>query len=82
MAFTKSELKQIKGCLEVRAKVNSRMGASDTIIPAGTVGYVTSSRPGSDQYVVFWPTIKRRHAGDWRSGVHTKGDMEPTGNRG
>lgn len=70
----------IKGCLEVVAAVDSRMGISDRVIPAGTVGYVTASR--GDKWVVHWPFIEKTYKGDWRTGSHPKSDLKPTGNRG
>ena len=81
--MTKDEAKQIHGKLEVKAVRDSRMGNSDTVIPAGSIGYASYAGSHSpDRSVVFWPFSAREHKGDWRTGVHDKSDLQPTGRRG
>lgn len=70
-----------KGKLEVRAKRPSRMGLSDRVIPEGEIGYATRGAEPKTMHV-FWPHIEREHKGDWRAGVHSSDDLEPTGKRG
>ena len=73
----------VKGCLEVRAVRDTRAGASDGVVPAGSVGYVTSAHSnfGSGNYLICWPAFYdagRRPI----SAVHPRVDVEPTGRRG
>lgn len=70
---------KLKGTLEVRAKVDTRRGMSEGIVTAGTVGYVTGASPKG--WAVYWPSIPLAYIGDWRTSVHPKEDLEPTGNR-
>lgn len=80
-SLSAADRRRIRGCLEVRALVPSRMGTGDRLVSAGSVGYVEGRAP-SGHWLVFWPFIAREYAGDWRSGSHDPLELEPTGRRG
>lgn len=64
---------KIKGCLEVRAVLDTRRGFNPEIVPAGTVGYVISAR--GDRRLVKW------RGSAWPAS-HAAADLEPTGRSG
>lgn len=84
MSFVLSAVERriVKDSLEVRAIRDSRMGISDRVVPAGSIGYVLAARLEAGRRVVFWPSIPRAEKTDWRTGDHPAADLEPTGNRG
>jgi hypothetical protein len=79
--MNKSDKKIVKGALEVKARVPTKMGLSDFVVPAGTLGYVIASR-GKSHCLIYWTGLTRQYKGDHRTGDHSMADLEPTGNRG
>lgn len=76
----------VVGRLEVIALCDSRRGLSDSLVPAGMVGYVVGvygifaagPRPvpaGGRPWLVFWPALRE-------SSSHPRADLRPTGRRG
>lgn len=70
----------IKGKVEVVAQRDTYRGASDRVVPKGTIGYVLGRN--GDTQLVYWPKLKRQYEGDNRCSVHYAGDVKPTGMHG
>jgi hypothetical protein len=82
MKLSKADRRTVRGCLEVRARVPSRMGSSDFFVPPGTVGFVLTVNPRTRDWLVYWTGMPSRHVGDCRTGSHSPSELEPTGSRG
>lgn len=72
-----AERRLVRGKLEVRAVADVRLGISDTVVPAGSVGFVlwASLRRPDLGWSVYWPSLRRDGACD-------PALLEPTGRRG
>lgn len=76
-------VKARKGCLEVRAKVDSQIGSSDDCVAAGTIGYVLAAHvnpmKGSEQtlWLVMWPTLCEPEFGSKEQGWPRQGYGRP-----
>jgi hypothetical protein len=81
MHLTKSDLKAIKGRLQVRAKVDTRRGLSEDVVVAGTLGWVMGHRVSDQTYIILWDR-PRSYSSDNRCSSHPVGVVEPTGQRG
>lgn len=64
---------------QVRVIKDSPRGASDVLVPVGTLGAVLGSRPG--EYLVWWYDVTRptRTARSGEVASHSKADLEVVG---
>jgi hypothetical protein len=78
-------LKRIKGSLEVEATIDTQLGLSDTLIAAGSIGYVLAGHYGDDysKWLIIWPWIQSDDENTYGEiGSHNKSDLALTGRRG
>lgn len=83
MVYTMRSRRAIKGCLEVKAIHDTRIGSGNggtTIVPKDSIGYVTAIEGlkgvgPTGYWTIYWVSLKLY-------GTHYKDDVKPTGKRG
>ncbi|QWY83324.1 hypothetical protein [Rhizobium phage RHph_X3_2] len=76
--LTKPELAKAAKCLRVVAKVDTRRGISEELVPAGSIGYVLAHRKSDATYLVMWDR-PREYSTDNRCSAHLASECEPVG---